>query len=1140
MGRLPTITFCLTVVCLGLVGQTTLSQAQHLENDLQSLLSDINVNNFANQVEGDDDFEVELFYRPDGGETSDGKGGGRPGPLPSPSARGNDGVRRLWGVADTETPVGRLFSYPIPADAFDGNVVKYQVKDLSGWIHFDAHRGVLEGVPRQADRGHHYVTIKAVGKDGSTAKDVFAVDVIEMPGSSLSRAMGCRPKDDLSILSVVLNTHLPTMDSKTRVKLLRSASKFLGVKELSLMSAPHDFDPLADDAAILAGPGSARLGMGGRRSESMSQLQWAVGCDGEVTKNQQAVVDLTEATSKNGDLERILDVPVIGWHVTQVNPTSRRVRRQAEYSGDYDYEYNYDYDYDDDGEGDYLTDYDEPETRVIPSLLTPVFQEASATYYPGNAGYPDRNVDHSPVLRPVPMSTPAYIPVKPTRIVEASPTATYEYAYPTDVYPDLEGSMVTHPSTTVESTTPLTYTTTEKKHVIPTRPIEATSVTNVAITTEIGVKNFPPRVRNRIKKLAWIAGHVYHLPIPRDTFEDVEDGDTSHLRLLFKTSDGLTVGRNSWIQFNPTRQEIYALPLEENIGRYTYVLEAMDSEGKTTTDTIMIHVQQAREARNYNHRFTATFKLEKKYEYDFVYSLDWQVKAVEKISDAYGDPSADNINVRSITLNPIKLTWTNVTLANVRSTICPTDELEALAEVVVSGDGREMTREVKEAFQPEFHLKHVHLHYLGPCERHSRPVPGGAGAHETPVHREEVPGRENFNTPPIIRNQIDYLDVTEGMLYRYQVPTDTCYDLEDGDSRRLRMRLLMSTNLSPPPLDSWLQFDTANQEFFGIPLAGDAGKTEYLLECVDGDGKKITDALFVNVLEKQSKKIPSVEFSMKIDTNYKEFMSDAHQKARLIERIAHVFGDEDASHIVVDSLRSGSVVISWHNGSLPADPCPDEEIGELKKIMVDHNGNLLPQFVEEFAAADFKVTQGSVKPTGSCLGEDTPTHIEEVTHFPPVEESIEGEENDYLLNFIIPAVIIAAMLLLAAIIACCLYRRRRYGKMTMADDRTFVSKGIPIIFAEELDDRPDPAKSPIIMKDEKPPLPPPEYQRGSSPAASSTPPTSDRRRPTSGDAADDAPSYQPPPPFTATNGASRHPRPNMPPTYRKPPTYVPP
>lgn len=55
------------------------------------------------------------------------------------------------------------------------------------------------------------------------------------------------------------------------------------------------------------------------------------------------------------------------------------------------------------------------------------------------------------------------------------------------------------------------------------------------------------------------AGHVQRLQIPSDTFEDVEDGDTSNLRLLFKTFHDRTLGHNSWIQFNPTKQEIYAL-----------------------------------------------------------------------------------------------------------------------------------------------------------------------------------------------------------------------------------------------------------------------------------------------------------------------------------------------------------------------------------------------------------------------------------------------------------------------------------------------------------------------------------------------------------------------------------------------------
>lgn len=42
--------------------------------------------------------------------------------------------------------------------------------------------------------------------------------------------------------------------------------------------------------------------------------------------------------------------------------------------------------------------------------------------------------------------------------------------------------------------------------------------------------------------------------------------------------------------------------------------------------------------------------------------------------------------------------------------------------------------------------------------------------------------------------------------------------------------------------------------------------------------------------------------------------------------------------------------------------------------------------------------------------------------------------------------------------------------------RSFRSKGIPVIFQDELDEKPEIGnKSPVILKDEKPPLLPPSY-----------------------------------------------------------------
>lgn len=36
----------------------------------------------------------------------------------------------LWGTADTTAYVGKLFTYTIPSDAFQGNVVHYDVSTI--------------------------------------------------------------------------------------------------------------------------------------------------------------------------------------------------------------------------------------------------------------------------------------------------------------------------------------------------------------------------------------------------------------------------------------------------------------------------------------------------------------------------------------------------------------------------------------------------------------------------------------------------------------------------------------------------------------------------------------------------------------------------------------------------------------------------------------------------------------------------------------------------------------------------------------------------------------------------------------------------------------------------------------------------
>ncbi|XP_076041868.1 uncharacterized protein LOC143025747 [Oratosquilla oratoria] len=114
----------LSVVVLIALQASRTSLAQHLENDLQAYLRDLDVNPDLNQIEPDaeDDFEVELSFRPEEAPS-----------MPAAKKKFSmETLRREWGVPDTEAIVGQLFSHRIPDNAFAGEIDEYQVrsKDL--------------------------------------------------------------------------------------------------------------------------------------------------------------------------------------------------------------------------------------------------------------------------------------------------------------------------------------------------------------------------------------------------------------------------------------------------------------------------------------------------------------------------------------------------------------------------------------------------------------------------------------------------------------------------------------------------------------------------------------------------------------------------------------------------------------------------------------------------------------------------------------------------------------------------------------------------------------------------------------------------------------------------------------------------
>lgn len=398
------------------------------------------------------------------------------------------------------------------------------------------------------------------------------------------------------------------------------------------------------------------------------------------------------------------------------------------------------------------------------------------------------------------------------------------------------------------------------------------------------------------------------------------------------------------------------------------------------------------------------------------------------------------------------------------------------------------------------------------------------------------------NTTPEIRNPIDQVTAWVGTYFEVKIAADAFYDREDGTTDKLRLTL-KKTPREPVTETSWIQFNSTIQLLYGLPEEQHEGNHEYFMLATDKGGKSIMDAFEVRVHRWSNNNKPSVMFAARFHGDPTTLSNDVHKKILLTKKLAYALGDRNSSTVTLRSITRGSIVVEWTNNSLQQSPCPKDQITILSNRIADSQGTPKAVFIKAMEP-EFKPINISVRGTNKCQrytfippGEVPMPELPTAT---PSPDPIKGTDDVYL-HTVIPAVVVAALLLIAGIIAMVCYRKKRKGKMTIEEQATFIKKGVPIIFADELDDSKSPPSSsiPLILQEEKPPLPPPEYPNMSGPH--STLLNQDLLEEYSVYQDDDpnAPPYQPPPPFTVPiEGKGSRPK-NMT-AYRSPPPYVPP
>ena len=418
---------------------------------------------------------------------------------------------------------------------------------------------------------------------------------------------------------------------------------------------------------------------------------------------------------------------------------------------------------------------------------------------------------------------------------------------------------------------------------------------------------------------------------------------------------------------------------------------------------------------------------------------------------------------------------------------------------------------------------------------------------------------------PNLKHPIRNLEFTAGDVMRFKIPEHTFYDCRVGNTRKLRLSLF-GNKTDVISKSFWLQFDRKKQAFMGLPTDKNVGKHMFTLIALNArEGDRPASDRF-NIIIKANPDAATGkinhELSMTIDYDYDDFQSNVHDRISFMNKVGRMYGDKNAKKLTLTGMKKGSTIVSWTNNTLASpSACPVEDIKNMVSRLVNDDGTLTDEAQQ--AMKPFKLTQAGAEPKGACENNPNfprvrsiPLVTSEPESKPEPETSPEPEaevtteavakgsttsDDDIWITTIVPAVAVVVILLLALLIACILYRKKRKGKMTLEDQNTFIKKGVPVIFQDELEEKPDSSAKPLLMEGE-PPCPPPEYTREGStppPGQKENLPVLEATEAELDETSVTSPLYQPPPPV-ASSGANRHPRPHVQPAYRSQPPSIPP
>ncbi|XP_070191859.1 dystroglycan 1-like [Littorina saxatilis] len=619
----------------------------------------------------------------------------------------SEAVALMWGIADTTAAVGRMFSYHIPADAFQGKVSKYEVveagKDkLPSWLHFAPDIKVLKGIPTPTDAGQLYLEVVAHGSNGKKANDVFSVFVsadtqVMSSGQPLKfkksgpEVVRCKREEPETVATIVVDADLDGLTVEQRLELMGKFLGHMGLGEEMMKMVPAKARLLQDDTALVTGTGDAA-----EPQHSGVAMSWLVGC-GKVEAGHFPVLQKLDDDSGNGAMGKALGHPISGWRVTNSRLQQHALKRKR---------------------------------RQVRATPTPV-----VTISPPTATDTAEETTDADTMthKVVDMASPTFS-IEPTPSQPIMPKTTTPTMAATT--PKMEKPDVIQPSKPPVTPSEATKTAALPTD-IPTTPKDTKPMPPVETTTKkpMDKKCRQPEVNVAIAKQTFFVGEVIDFKIPEDAFNACGMGTSVTFLNLFRNTSS-KIEDNWFLQFNENTQTLRGMAMEEQMGTYAMTLVArtsVDPPGRITTMPLKFVIRKPKGRKSkVNHEVSMTIDTD----YDaFVGSLDKKLELANKVAGVFGDENASALRVTRIARGSVVYAFTNQTLAGSN---CPVDDLKAMADKLVTKDGQ-LNPEAVMKLKP-YVLTGAATQPAGDCEGNS----------EFPLRSAMAPTVQSGTTPAVM------------------------------------------------------------------------------------------------------------------------------------------------------------------------------------------------------------------------------------------------------------------------------------------------------------------------------------------------------------------------------------------------------